>query len=177
MWRLRCDFRSVSNDVELRRVWLILYSLQPAKVHRPLHSGLPITTLKFHVSHGCTSKGTYESSAMFIRYDPEAVGGTPSGSASAGPSEPSVPRRGSRSSSRLAQAESSSAGSETSASGRREFLFFGDVESDFRLPGEEGHDVEGRDRAREYNQAIWEEAARSWDQGRLAGIFVSHPSS
>lgn len=110
---------------------------------------------------------------MFIRYDPEAVGGISSVPALAAPVESNAPRRGSRSSSRLAQAESNSAGSEPSSSSLREFLFFGDVESDFRLPGEEEHDVEGRDRAREYNQAIWEEAARSWDQGRLAGIFVS----
>ncbi|RXK39903.1 hypothetical protein M231_02837 [Tremella mesenterica] len=44
-----------------------------AQTHRPLHPTLPITTLAFPVNHGCTSKGTYESSAFFIRYDPGAL--------------------------------------------------------------------------------------------------------
>jgi hypothetical protein len=54
-----------------------------------------------------------------------------------------------------------------------EFLFFGDVESGWRRKGEEGYDVEHVRLADGYNRAIWEEAARSWDAGRLAGIFVS----
>lgn len=55
----------------------------------------------------------------------------------------------------------------------REFLFFGDVESDWRRKGEEGYDKEGQESARTYNMAIWSMAAESWDAGRLAGIFVS----
>jgi cAMP phosphodiesterase len=61
----------------------------------------------------------------------------------------------------------------TSSSLNREFLFFGDVESDWRREGEESFDAEGQAKAREYNEAIWTEAADSWDHGRLAGVFVS----
>jgi hypothetical protein len=32
--------------------------------------------------------------------------------------------------------------------------------------------AEGRKGAERMNKAIWEEAARGWDAGRLAGIFV-----
>lgn len=55
---------------------------------------------------------------------------------------------------------------------QREFLFFGDVESDWRQEGEEDWDVDGQQAARAYNEAIWAEAARRWDARRLAGVFV-----
>lgn len=107
-----------------------------AEDYIPLHPTLPITTRKFHVLHGCTSKGVYESSAIFFRYQ----------------------RRG-------------AAGS-SSQSGR-EFLFFGDVESDWRRQGEGGVDREGQVQARGYNGVVWHHAARVWDEDRLAGVFVS----
>lgn len=56
---------------------------------------------------------------------------------------------------------------------QREFLFFGDVESEWRKEGEEGYDAEGAKRAGDMCREIWREAAGSWDEGRLAGIFVS----
>ena len=56
---------------------------------------------------------------------------------------------------------------------KREFLFFGDVESEWRQVGAEGYDAAGAKRAGDMCRAIWQEAATSWDEGRLAGIFVS----
>ncbi|ORY26323.1 low-affinity phosphodiesterase [Naematelia encephala] len=47
--------------------------LVSSKAHRPLDPSLPISTLTYPVSHGCTSHGRYESSAMFIRYDPGSI--------------------------------------------------------------------------------------------------------
>lgn len=55
----------------------------------------------------------------------------------------------------------------------REFLFFGDVESEYREHGKEAFDVEGGRMAHSFNTAIWQHAALSLAQGRLAGIFVS----
>ncbi len=55
----------------------------------------------------------------------------------------------------------------------REFLFFGDVESKYRAKGEEGYREEQGKQAGMMNRAIWEEAAKSAQAGRLAGIFVS----
>lgn len=55
----------------------------------------------------------------------------------------------------------------------REFLFFGDVESEYRA---DGKDLINADTAREagkLNLAIWKQAAISFSQGRLAGVFVS----
>jgi hypothetical protein len=100
--------------------------------------------LTYPVAHGCTSKGLYESSAVFIRYDPAAISDDP---------EPEVGR----------------------GEGYREFLFFGDVESDYRAKGDEAVGKEGQVGAAKMNKAIWEEGARGWDAGRLAGIFVSNP--
>lgn len=115
--------------------------LAPSKIHRPLHQCLPVTTLTYPVAHGCNSKGLYESSAIFIRYDPAAISDEP---------EPVVGK----------------------GEGYREFLFFGDVESDYRAQGDEDVGKEGKDGAARMNRAIWEEAARGWDAGRLAAIFV-----
>jgi hypothetical protein len=56
---------------------------------------------------------------------------------------------------------------------QREFLFFGDVESEWRQNGEEGFNAEGAKRAGDMCREIWAEAAGSWDEGRLAGVFVS----
>lgn len=61
--------------------------------------------------------------------------------------------------------------------GYREFLFFGDVESDYRAKGEEEVGADGKEGAARMNRAIWEEGARGWDDGRLAGIFVSLEST
>jgi hypothetical protein len=61
----------------------------------------------------------------------------------------------------------------TSRGNMREFLFFGDVESDYRGEGDEDVEVENQNRARAYNEAIWAEAAEGWEAGRLAGVFVS----
>lgn len=122
--------------------------------HTQLHPTLPITTHKFHVLHGCTSHGQYESSAMFFRYDPNVMALTPmeEDPPEAGPSRrPSLSGAG------------------------REFLFFGDLESDWRREGDEDWDQEGQTKAREYNEAIWSEAAESWDHGRLAAVFVGSP--
>lgn len=54
----------------------------------------------------------------------------------------------------------------------REILFFGDVESEYRPEGKEDFDVEGGKEAGRLNRAIWKQAAASFSQGRLAGVFV-----
>jgi hypothetical protein len=56
--------------------------------------------------------------------------------------------------------------------GYREFLFFGDVESEYRKEGEEDVETVSKEDAAKMNRTIWEEAARGWDAGRLAGVFV-----
>lgn len=56
--------------------------------------------------------------------------------------------------------------------GYREFLFFGDVESEYRKKGDENVGVVGKEDAAKMNKTIWQEAARGWEAGRLAGIFV-----
>ena len=118
--------------------------------HRPLDRSLPITTLTFPVAHGCTSQGLYESSAIFVRYDPAAIP-------------------------KFDGSESTSAGSSIGPDNDRyrEFLFFGDVESEWRGKGDEEVEKLGQEGAAKMNKAIWEEAAKGWDKGRLAGIFVS----
>lgn len=118
--------------------------MTPSTVHRPLHPSLPITTLAFPVAHGCTSLGLYESSAVFIRYDPAAL---------------------------LDEADRNGGDEE----GYREFLFFGDLESEWRRKGEEEVNPANKHGAARMNKAIWEEAARGWDQGMLAAIFVCPP--
>ncbi|WVQ99702.1 hypothetical protein IAU59_006843 [Kwoniella sp. CBS 9459] len=132
---------------------LIFSPLSIERVHRPLHPTLPITLLTYPVAHGCTSKHTYESSAMFIRYDPGAITQPDSS-----PSSLSLTPNGN--------------GSRIGPDAGREFLFFGDVESSYRRPGEEGVDVERGKEAEEMNKAIWKEAAKSWEDGRLCGIFI-----
>ena len=118
--------------------------LAASKEHRPLHPTLPITTLLYPVAHGCTSKGVYESSAVFVRYDPGALKEQPQALKTAKDHE----------------------------EGRSEFLFFGDVESAWRAKGEEDVGETTRAKASKLNKEIWEEAARSIREGRLAGIFV-----
>ncbi|OCF38678.1 hypothetical protein I317_07529 [Kwoniella heveanensis CBS 569] len=125
---------------------LIFSPLSTERVHRPLHPTLPITLLTYPVAHGCTSKHTYESSAMFVRYDPGAI------------TQPATPSSLSAPSNRV--------------DGGREFLFFGDVESSYRRSGEEGVDVERGKEAETLNGAIWREAAKSWKDGRLCGVFI-----
>ena len=55
----------------------------------------------------------------------------------------------------------------------REFLFFGDVESEYRPEGKGHINVDQATEAAKLNQAIWKQAATSFSEGRLAGIFVS----
>ncbi|WVR06780.1 hypothetical protein IAU60_003815 [Kwoniella sp. DSM 27419] len=146
---------------------LLFSPLSTERMHRPLHPTLPITLLTYPVVHGCTSKHTYESSAMFIRYDPGAITKTPP---STQPPSPTAHPPGS---------DGESAGvngykrwrHEQGGSGR-EFLFFGDVESSYRRPGEEGIDVERGKEAERMNGSIWREAAKSFNQGRLCAIFI-----
>jgi hypothetical protein len=142
------------------------YSLVPSRFHRPLHPTLPISTLQFHVAHGCTTKGLYESSAIFIRYDPSSLA----------KSKDHLSRNlnSSHSARKRDRAQERGEDEEDIADGR-EFLFFGDVESGWRGKGEEEYEKEHGRIVEGYNQAIWEEAARSWDEGRLAGVFVSIP--
>jgi hypothetical protein len=112
--------------------------------HRPLHPTLPLTTLTFPVAHGHTSSDRYESSAIFIRYDTTAT-----------PDAVPQPTRAEE------------------ASLRKEFLFFGDVETGWRKAGEQGVDVKAAKGANALNAVVWEEAAASIKEGRLVGIFVS----
>ncbi|WVQ67318.1 uncharacterized protein L199_005514 [Kwoniella botswanensis] len=128
---------------------LLFSPLSTERVHRPLHPTLPISLLTYPVAHGCTSKNTYESSAMFIRYDPSALTQTPPSSSSHSPS------------------------STTEGKGKgKEFLFFGDVESSYRNPGEEDIDIERGKEAKRLNEHIWKEASKSFKDGRLCGIFI-----
>lgn len=57
-------------------------------------------------------------------------------------------------------------------SGEAEFLFFGDFESAYRAPGEEGCAAAAGQTAGEHNRAIWEQAARSMRAGRLSSVFM-----
>lgn len=52
-------------------------------------------------------------------------------------------------------------------------MFFGDIETGWRHDGEGEVDQDAGERAGNLNKDVWEEAARSWREGRLAGIFVS----
>lgn len=96
----------------------------------------------------------YESSAIFIRYDPSAM------------------REGSEDSDHVTM-EASSVGLEAPHFAAREFLFFGDVESEWRKEGEEHKFPDQAKSAKSLCVEIWKEAATSWKEGRLAGIFVS----
>lgn len=55
----------------------------------------------------------------------------------------------------------------------REFLFFGDMESEWRPDGKEDINVDGASEAGRLNKAIWAQAAQSFSEGRLAAVFVS----
>ena len=59
------------------------------------------------------------------------------------------------------------------ADAAREFLFFGDAESDYRPKDEDNVSADHQVHAKECNEAIWTEAAESWDAGRLGAVFVS----
>lgn len=138
MTTIRWVVEGASGLCSHRAYLLFIAEPRTSTTRTQLHPSLPITTHQFDVLHGCTSKGPYDSSAVFFRYDP-----------------------------RLAE----------DVGVEREFLFFGDMESDWRRKGEEGHDSEGRAAAEKYNTAIWTEAAESWDVGRLAGVFASRTES
>ncbi|WWC69894.1 uncharacterized protein I206_103837 [Kwoniella pini CBS 10737] len=140
---------------------LLFSPLSTECVHRPLHPTLPISLLTYPVVHGCTSKHTYESSAMFIRYDPSAITRTPPSSSHPSPSQTITNGSG----------PSSKSNSNKPKKGK-EFLFFGDVESSYRKKGEEEVDLKRGKEAQELNKQIWKEAAKSWSEDRLCGIFI-----
>lgn len=96
--------------------------------------------------HGSTSKETYESSGAFIRHMPLPY---------------------------LSPKPVTSVRSRRKPKEGKEFLFLGDMESAYRKSGENGAHPELRAKAGRFNSVIWEEAARSWIEGRLCGIFVS----
>ncbi|WRT66664.1 uncharacterized protein IL334_003624 [Kwoniella shivajii] len=147
---------------------LLFSPLSTECVHSPLHSTLPISLLTYPVVHGCTSRHTYESSAMFIRYDPTAISKTP----------PSSSRKANQSGANNANGNGASpsaaspASSSSSSNAGREFLFFGDVESSYRRKGEEQVDIKRGKEAEKLNEVVWKEAAKSWKDGRLCGIFL-----
>jgi hypothetical protein len=93
-----------------------------------------------------------------VRYDPAAIP-SPNGSRS-GSSADSTSTK-------------SRASQKVEDDGFREFLFFGDVESEWRGEGDEDVEKLGQEGAAKMNKAIWEEAAKGWDLKRLVGIFVS----
>ncbi|TXT09009.1 hypothetical protein VHUM_02483 [Vanrija humicola] len=132
--------------------------------HSQLHWTLPVSTLMFPTSHGCTSQGAYPSSAVFVRYDPSLLSSEPhsSTSASASQSKLSTPPD-----------DESVAGDGVGAgTSGREFLFFGDVESAWRAPSEEHIDKANGDLAHSLNHAIWHRAAQSFAKGQLSAIFI-----
>jgi hypothetical protein len=144
--------------------------MTPSKAYSPIHPTLPITTLTYPVAHGCTSHGLYESSAVFIRYDQGSIEAAlgEDGEASLDRSSPPQVQHKSQTNAGDAPLDS-----QHTPPGSREFLFFGDVESDYRASGDEEAHKATRSDAGRMNGEIWDEAARSWNSGRLAGIFVS----
>ncbi|WVQ77839.1 hypothetical protein IAR50_007536 [Cryptococcus sp. DSM 104548] len=107
---------------------------------------LPLSIRSFPLLHGATSQGEFESSALFIRHTPQphfSASSTPKPNGASGP-----------------QLE------------EKEFLFFGDMESAYRRPGEEDVDSDRAAEADKMNRDVWAEAARSWDEGRLSGVFL-----
>jgi hypothetical protein len=143
--------------------------MTPSKAYSPIHPTLPITTLTYPVAHGCTSHGLYESSAVFIRYDQGSIEAALGDDGEAPTLRSSPPQ-----SQRKSQTNTGDDSLDSYAPpGSREFLFFGDVESDYRASGDEEAHKATRSDAGRMNGEIWDEAARSWDSGRLAGIFVS----
>ncbi|BEJ16385.1 hypothetical protein CspHIS471_0509900 [Cutaneotrichosporon sp. HIS471] len=132
---------------------------EKGRKHTHLNAQLPISTLVFPVSHGQTSQGPYSSSATFIRYDPSLM-----------PSRPASRRASHTMSNSQDDIEMDS--SSFMGSAGREFLFFGDVESEWRADHEMDVDKDGGAVAGAYNRAIWEQAAVSFTEGRLAGVFL-----
>ncbi|ORX35621.1 cyclic-AMP phosphodiesterase [Kockovaella imperatae] len=116
---------------------------EPVKVS----PSLPLSVRQFEVSHGSTSKGAYESTALFIRLTDHTV-------------DDAMTHLGHGFDAR------------SDSSKEPELLFFGDVESSYRSPGSEDQDTAARDRAEQCNGVIWAEAADLWAQGRLSGIFI-----
>lgn len=140
-----------------------------SKDHSQLHWTLPVSTLLFPTSHGCTSQGAYPSSAVFVRYDPSLLSIEPQASASASASQSKL--------STPPDEESVAGDGAGAGSSGSEFLFFGDVESAWRAPSEEHIDKANAELAHRLNHVIWQRAAQSFAQGRLSSIFVSHPGS
>lgn len=139
-------------------------SLAPSSVHRPLHPRLPISNLAFPVAHGSTSHGSYPSSAMFIRYDPAAMTELDMlDSRPASPTNGTTPFK--------LHVEQPLEPHEREKQGR-EFLFFGDMSSEYRSELQQDVAPEERHEAARLNKEIWKAAAKSWDDGRLAGVFV-----
>ncbi|KLT45384.1 hypothetical protein CC85DRAFT_231499, partial [Cutaneotrichosporon oleaginosum] len=128
--------------------------------HTHLNAHLPISTLVFPVAHGHTSQGPYSSSATFIRHDPSLMASRP------------VSRRASQSAISTPQEDMDTETNGLFGTAGREFLFFGDVESEWRADHEAEVDRDGAAAAGAYNRAIWEQAAMSFGEGRLAGIFL-----
>ncbi|WVQ80159.1 hypothetical protein IAT38_002264 [Cryptococcus sp. DSM 104549] len=138
-------------EVNKETPWcLTLSPLSLSKTHRQFHDTLPLSIVSYPVVHGSTSRETYESSAMFIRYDPSLLG--PSTAAS------SVDGDG------FVEDQPNGAG--------KEFLFFGDLEGSFRQLGDEKIDADRAKESKVLNKTIWQEAAKSWKDGRLCGIFI-----
>ncbi|KAK8864671.1 hypothetical protein IAR55_001922 [Kwoniella newhampshirensis] len=123
--------------------------LHPFREYQPLHPELPLSVSTYPVVHGLTSRGHYDSSAMFIRCRPDGT----------------CPRAGSNGNGALRPRDQD-------PDAGRQVLFFGDVESSFRRPGDEDVDMDRRDLAGEMTRAIWTEAAKSWNEGMLCGIFI-----
>ncbi|TYJ54479.1 hypothetical protein B9479_004899 [Cryptococcus floricola] len=105
---------------------------------------LPLSIRPFPLLHGATSQGEFESSAFFIRHVPPAHSSAP------------PPQNSNRSPN----------------SQEKEFLFLGDMESAYRRPGEETVDKDRAVEAGKMNRDVWTEAAKSWDEGRLSGVFL-----
>ncbi|OXC68333.1 hypothetical protein AYX13_03034 [Cryptococcus neoformans] len=122
--------------------------LSPLQTNSPPQSliGAPSLGVRLYpLVHGSTSKETYESSGAFIRHMPL-------------PYLSPKPVTGVRSRRKPKEG--------------KEFLFLGDMESAYRKSGENGAHPELRAKAGRFNSVIWEEAARSWIEGRLCGIFI-----
>ncbi|WWD17019.1 hypothetical protein CI109_101455 [Kwoniella shandongensis] len=137
--------------------------LRPHTNYQPLHPELPFSVSTYPLVHGLTSRGHYDSSAMFIQC-------RPSGEA---------PKRPERNPSPTISTNANGNGNGNGLANRtedkdtgRQLLFFGDLESSFRKPGEEEVDAMRKDLAGEMNRTIWTQAAKSWKEGKLAGIFI-----
>lgn len=149
---------------------LTFFSIEPStnNIHAQLHPSLPITQLVFPVSHGRTTSGPYGSSAFFLRYDPSVLESAPPSRAASQTSALSSKRNSFQANSPPPLGD----GDPMEPMGR-EFLFFGDVESRWRPESQQDWGIEAGKYADEMNVKVWEQAATSVRQGRLAGIFVS----